>query len=311
MVEPPDGRLPRRSTGRPGQPRPPGKPAHDEAAGARLAPGEQARIDESVVRVARRGRGPTIAAALVTAAFLVGLVRPWDWLAGGSPTVPAPPAPVAEAGLITASPQAGMAGVRPSGKPDGDAEPAAAAPTCAYPTAWRTATIQMWAGARARVWTAAEAVAAATVDDPSIPFNIVASDTVEAIGWCAPVTGPDRPPLAAVATLFRLDDGVAFEVAVDRLEPAVPDALGELWLPQGQAGGRRPLWAPGRYVIRLAAPSGGYERYLGIQVGLPGPGPTLEPNPEPEPEPTPARTPEPSPARTPEPPPAPGSDPAP
>jgi hypothetical protein len=159
------------------------------------------------------------------------------------------------------------------------------------------------------VWTAAEAVAARRVDDPSIPFNLVASDTVEAIGWCAPVTGPDRPPLAAVATLFRLEGGVAVEVAVDRLEPAVPDALGELWLPPGQAGGRRPLWAPGRYVIRLAAPSGGYERYLGMQVGLPEPEPTLAPSRVPEPEPSampgPGSSatlpPEPSAARTPEP----------
>ena len=181
------------------------------------------------------------------------------------------------------------------------AGPASQAPTCAYPTAWRTATIQTWAGARARVWTAAEAVAATRVDDPSIPFNLVASDTVEAIGWCAPVTGPDRPPLAAEATLFRLEDGVAIEVAVDRLEPAAPDALGELWLPQGQAGGRRPLWTAGRYVIRLAAPSGGYERYLGMQVGLPEPEPTLAPTLAPEPEPTAARTPEPSPATGPTP----------
>jgi hypothetical protein len=74
---------------------------------------------------------------------------------------------------------------------------------------------------------------------------------------------------------------VAVEVAVDRLEPAAPDALGELWLPQDQPGGRRPLWAAGRYVIRLAAPSGGYERYLGMQVGLPEPEPTLEPSLEP------------------------------
>ena len=118
---------------------------------------------------------------------------------------------------------------------------------------------------------------------------------MEAIGWCAPVTGPDRPPLTAEATLFRLVDGVAIEVAVDRLEPAARDALGELWLPQAQAGGRRPLWAPGRYVIRLAAPSGGYERYLGMQVGLP------EPKPEPSAAPEPS-APEPSPARTPEPP---------
>lgn len=288
MVTPPDGGQPWRSTGRPDQPRPPAGLTPDEADEARLAPGEQARVDKAVVRVARRGRGPTVAVALVAGAFLLGLVRPWDWLTGGAAAVPAPPAMVTEAGPAVPSPYPGVAALPPSARAAGDPEPATAAPTCAYPTAWRTATIQMWAGVRARVWTAAEAVAAAGVDDPSIPFNPVASNAVEAIGWCAPVSGPDRPPLTAEATLFRLMDGVATEIAVDRMEPAARDALGELWLPREEAGGRRPLWAPGRYVIRLAAPSGGYERFLGMQVGLVEPMP--EPSVEPMPEPSAART---------------------
>jgi hypothetical protein len=236
-------------------------------------------VDEAVVRVARRGRGPTIAAALVVGAFLVGLVRPWDWLTGGVVSTPAPPA-TAEGGGATLAPSAGAGG---------DPAPIIGAPTCGYPTSWRTSTIQLWAGARARVWTAAETVPAVGATDPSIPFNLVASEAVEAIGWCAPVSGPDRPPLAAEATLFRLVNGVATEVAVDRLEPAAGDALGELWLPPREPGRPRPLWAPGRYVIRLAAPSGGYERYLGLEVGLPGTTPSAAP--EAEPKPSAARTP--------------------
>jgi hypothetical protein len=247
-------------------------PPDDEAG---FAPGEQARMDEAVVRVARRGRGPAIVAALVAGAFLIGLVRPWDWLAGDAGAVATPAGIAAEAGGADPSTYAGAAGARPSPRNDGDPEPLSGAPTCGYPTSWRTSTIQMWAGARARVWTAAEVVPATGVDDSSIPFNLVGSEAVEAIGWCAPVSGPDRPPLTARATLFRLVNGVATEVAVDRLEPVARDALGELWLPRMQAGGRRPTWAPGRYVIRLAAPTGGYEQYLGLRVGLP------EPKPEP------------------------------
>jgi hypothetical protein len=302
---PPDGGQPRRSTGRPDQPRPPAGLTPDETGEARLAPGEQVRIDEAVVRVSGRGRGPTVAAALVAGAFLVGLVRPWDWLTGGAAAVPAPPAMVADTGRAAPSPYAGIVALPPSAQAGGDPEPASAAATCAYPAAWRTATIQMWAGARARVWTAAEAAPASGADDPSIPINLVTSDTVEAIGWCAPVTGPDRPPLTAEATLFRLVDGVATEVAVDRLEPVARDALGELWLPREQAGGRRPLWAPGRYVIRLATPSGGYERFLGLRVGL------REPKPQPSATPSAPRTPGPSEARTPGPSSATGSAPAP
>jgi hypothetical protein len=245
-------------------------PPDDEA---HFAPGEQARVDEAMVRVARHGRGPAVVAVLVGGAFLLGLVRPWDWLSSGTGAVATPSVPTAEARTAAPSPYAGAAGAPSSARTGGDPEPLSGAPTCAYPTTWRTATIQLWAGARARVWTAAEAVPATGVLDPSIPFNLVGSEAVEAIGWCAPVSGPERPPLAARATLYRLVDGVAIEVAVDRLEPVARDALGELWLPREGADGRRPAWAPGRYVIRLAAPSGAYERYLGLQVGPPEPRP--------------------------------------
>jgi hypothetical protein len=261
-------------------------PPDDEAG---LAPGEQARIDQAVVRVARRGRGPTIAAALVVAAFLVGLVRPWDWLAGGAASDPVSP-PTAGVGGATTERSGSAASVAPSLAADGDPTPLSGAPTCGYPASWRTSTIQLWAGERARVWTAAEAAPASGVDDPSIPFNLIASDTVEAIGWCAPVSGADRPPLAAEATLFRFADGTWVEAEVDRLEPVARDALGELWLPPGQAGERPPSWAPGRYIIRLAVPSGGYERYMGLAVGLP----ERSPEPSATPAPAPSTTAEPS-----------------
>ncbi|HYO44673.1 MAG TPA: hypothetical protein VES19_15850 [Candidatus Limnocylindrales bacterium] len=262
---------------------------------SRLAPLERARADEAVVRVHRgRSIGPPIVAALVVVAFLLGLLRPWDWLAGDGAT-----------GILPGG--EGAVGAVGRGIDDGPAvdggrdretpstEPFQA-PTCGYPTSWRTAAVSFWAGARARVWTAAEAVAATGPDDPSIPFHPIASDRVEAIGWCAPITGPDRPPLAAVGTLFRVRDGVASEVAVDRLEPAEPDALGELWMPPAPTVGRRPEWAPGHYVIRLAVPSGSYARYLGLEVGvgdLPGAAP--EPLPSRSPEPLPSRSPEPGP----------------
>jgi hypothetical protein len=128
------------------------------------------------------------------------------------------------------------------------------------------AAVQDWAGRTAHVWSAAEAVTAAGPGDPSIPFFAIVSSTVTAFGWCAPVIGDERPPLVAAGTLYRLDAGGPHALPFDRLEPAAPDALGELWVPVPQSAGRRAPWAPGRYVIRLAAPAGGYERYLGIEV---------------------------------------------
>lgn len=226
-------------------------------------------------RLGRTGQGPVLVALVVAAAFLVGVVRPWDWLAPGS-------ASPGTGRVGVANPSAGGtdgSGAGPGTSGDGDvgttdggtgmtAAPAPAtvvAPTCAYPLSWRLASVGDWGGRTARVSSAADAVAATGPGDPRIPFTSIASTTVEAFGWCAPVSGSERPPLEAAATLFRLGSDGPREIAHDRLEPAAPNALGELWMPVRQSSGRSP-WPPGRYVIRLAAPGGGFERFLGIEV---------------------------------------------
>jgi len=197
-----------------------------------------------------------VAAGLIAAAFLLGLLKPWDLVA--------PPGdPTDSAGLP------GAAGVALTGSPG--ALPTPPAPptrqlTCAFPLQWRSSTIQDWAGRTARVWTAVDAVRADGPDDPAIPFEPVVAASVTAIGWCAPIDGPDRPPLALTATLYRIQDGVAREVPYDRLEPGEPDALGELWLPRPLGVGNRPMWPMGRYVIELRSDSGGYRRYLGLEL---------------------------------------------
>jgi hypothetical protein len=300
-VTPPDGTQPRWSAGRP-DPLRPSTAAPDREDEARLAPHEQARIDEAVVRVARRGRGPLVVAVLVVGAFILGLVRPWDWLAG-DPAVASRPDPGGAAGAAPAgaAPAGASRGPGDDGsgasREPGSGEAAAPleAPTCGYPTGWRTASISLWAGARAQIWTAALAVTAAGPDDPAIPFHAIASEMVEAIGWCAPVSGPERPPLTAIGVLFRLRDGLATEVAVDRLQPVARDALGELWLPRARAPGPRSAWPAGRYVIRLATPTGSYVRYLGLEVGVPA---RAEPSPGDEP-PTPGGAPSPGGAASP------------
>lgn len=224
-------------------------------------------------RLARRGPGPALVAILVVAAFLAGVIRPWDWLAPGPASPGSGPAGTSDGaasrpGAGPGAPAAGdgVLGTRAAPDAPTPATPPAVERTCASPQSWRLAAIQDWGGRVARVWAAAEAVPADGPEDPRIPFTTIASTGVTAIGWCAPVSGPERPPLAATGTLFRLDAGGPRQLSYDRLEPAVPHALGELWMPLPQSVGRRPPWPPGRYVIRLAAPSGTFERYLGVEV---------------------------------------------
>jgi hypothetical protein len=229
-----------------------------------LAPREQARIESAVTALGRGGGpGPVIVTGLVVAAFLLGLFRPWDLL--GPPTsLPA----VTPPGSVDGSADDG----RPIPPPSSTVARRTAPPvprtaiTCALPSQWRSSTIEDWTGHQARVWKAVEVVQASGPTDPAIPFEPIVSPTVTAIGWCAPVNGPDRPPQNLTASLYRVRDGTAVQVVYDRLEPSEPDALGELWVPLPRTVGNRPSWPFGRYVIELRSTSGGYIRYLGLEL---------------------------------------------
>lgn len=217
--------------------------------GAVLAPREEALIAEAVTSVGRRGRGPVFAGVLIAAAFLLGLLRPWDLVAPRSDQrTPVPGSTSSSAAGRTAPPAPTRA------------------LTCAYPSQWRSSTIEDWTGRQARVWKAVDVVDGTGPDDPTIPFAPIVAATVTAIGWCAPVDGPDRPPLALDASLFRIENGAATPVPHDRLEPAEADALGELWVPRPLGVGNRPPWTFGRYVIELRSGSGSYVRYLGLEL---------------------------------------------
>ncbi len=212
-------------------------------------------LEEAIRPVAKRGRGPTFTIALVVLAFVLGVVRPWDWLPNGGAASDARPGGEAAAtgALVTGSGDAGGTGATPAGPTPTPAPGSveAAAQVCAYPQGWRSATLQNYAGRRALVWTAVDAVSATGPLDPSIPFEGVAGDTFTAIGWCAPVDGPDRPPDGTTARLFRVADGRATPEPYVRLHPAAPNPLGELWGPVGS-----PAASPGPVRPRATSTGG-------------------------------------------------------
>lgn len=226
---------------------------------------EEAALVASVRPVGSRGRGVTLAAVLIVVAFVIGLARPWDWLAA-APAGDASPVASTVPGDATPNPgDDGQGGVSPIGSniPDTD-QPE---PTCGYPTDWRSATIQTWAGRRARVWTAVEVAQASGPTDPAIPFQVVAGDDFTAIGWCAPVSGDERPPAAAHGRLYRIEgDGTAVELVYTRLEPRASSSLGELWVPAEEPMTSDRGWPVGRYVILLEADDGRWDRWLGLDL---------------------------------------------
>ncbi len=250
--------------GRPGDGPTPGDDAPEL-----LAPREQRRVEESVRTVGQAGRGPAVVGALVVGAFLLGLIRPWDLLGPSATDVARPAGPTAAAAAQGASAATGNALTAPDGTA-GRGQTAPPAPsralTCALPTQWRSASIEDWNGRPARVWKAVAVVTATGPGDPAIEFEPIVAATVTAIGWCAPVDGPERPPQTLAMALYRIRDGVPVPVGYDRLEPSESDVLGELWVPKPRGVGNRPTWPMGRYVIELRSPSGTYARYLGLEL---------------------------------------------
>jgi hypothetical protein len=237
--------------------------------------------EEDIRPVAGRGGSRFLVVALVLAGLGVAttVVKPWEVIV---PAVPGAPVPGGwhDGGAATRPLSTPVA----SPAPDGSPALTTTSPACASPQSWRTATIESWFGRMARVWSAVEAGEHA-LEDPSLPFEPVVAERITAIGWCAPVLGPDRPPVAARASLWRAgDEGMELVVSYVRLEPEGPNALGELWAPPP---GNEGVWPPGRYVIELRTPSGSWRHTIGIEIltarpdTTPAPSPSMSPSPAP------------------------------
>ena len=201
---------------------------------------EEAASPVQSARSAGRARGAADRRVLLVAAFVVGVVRPWD-LAGPAPR----PGPAARA------PARLGRGVAPGTRrradasaPDGPAGAhwPSAGSTCGYPSGWRAATLQRWAGRERpiRSWIAVDPVApAARPDDPAIPFAAVADRTVLAIGYCAPVDGEQRPPSAVDVEVCRAGGRAPrrLEGLVRRLEPPAAERARRAVAPGRRADG--------------------------------------------------------------------------
>ncbi len=202
--------------------------------------------------------------AVLLGVIIVGIIKPW-----GSDG--APPTSDSAGPISTAAAVAQTEGGAP-GSPVTTRDPNAGLDvTCGTPSGWRAATLQEWLGRPTpiRSWIAIEPVEASGPLDPTIPFAPVATDVVTAIGYCAPLDDAHRPPEVAGARIWALRDGGAVALTLVHLEPDADNALGGLWGPAPElhdepatSGG----WPPGRYVIEVSAPGGGYARWLGLEI---------------------------------------------
>jgi len=193
---------------------------------------------------------------LVGAVVLLAFYKPW---ATGSKSPPVslyqPAAPTPE--------------VSPTPRPTTELDIVAG--FCLEPSGWRVYSSERWGGQTVRSWTAMTPISSATgPTDPRIPLIPVVSQAVLAIGFCAPVYGPDKPPQDAVSRLYRLTEitipgerGTQSEaIAPVRIAPAGrPSFLGAAFAPLTGTS-----WSDGAYVMRVEG--SGYTRWFGIQVEI-------------------------------------------
>jgi hypothetical protein len=192
-----------------------------------------------------------------------------------SPPLPSAPGPGATPLRVAAE---GTGGLRVSQSPT-PAEASVAA-ICLEPGSWRTATIETWRDRTVRVWRAIDPVPASGPDDPAIPIVPAVGSRIAAIGFCAPVVGPDRPTGPATVDAWSLAPagsagaGVAPTPVALALRQLVPDGsvspLGGLFGPPGPASSATG-WPPGvvvfRYVRDAGTPSSA-ATWFGIEILL-------------------------------------------
>jgi hypothetical protein len=253
--------------------------APDRAPADRRA-GEPSRAP-AAVRIADGGRGPFLLAALILV-FIVGAVlKPW-----------APPA--RPQGLVQgATPQPTL--VAPSVEPDALAGLRA---QCEEPEGWRVYSRGGFLDLAVRVWRSVEpATAAVGPLDPAMPL-IQVGVVNEAVGYCAPWTGAERPPDVSLVSAWRLarDAGgsqAAVAVPLVRVAPDRASVLGALYA--GPADGSDPAdgttagWPLGRYVFAVRSPT--WERWWAVDISTPSAAPdpagSLAPSPAPSQPPSP------------------------
>lgn len=206
----------------------------------------------------RDGRRSAAATLLLIAAIVsVAVVKPWGDIGIGDA--------IMAFATPTARPQ--PPGPRPTPAPPDAAD--RLAEVCLAPSGWRVLATERWHDARIRSWRAIEPSTASGPLDPSIAFTPVAAEAVPVLGYCAPVSGPDRPPADARGDVFALIDGASEEVRVTRFAPVDDVSGGAAWSGwgRGASGGAFSLtWPLGRYVFRVGTHDGRYERWIGVEV---------------------------------------------
>jgi hypothetical protein len=225
------------------------------------------------MRLPRGARSPLIpfAALGILVAIAVATARPAVSGASDPGAAPGTTVAVGPGGSALARSASGQS---PSSSPS--AAEAAVGSICLEPGSWRTATIETWRDQTVRVWRAIDPTRASGPDDPGIPIVPAVGSRIPAIGFCAPIVGPDRPTGTATIDAWWRESAVdraspasaAVPIQLNALVPAgSPSPFGALFAPSAP-GSATSGWPPGVVVFRYTEISGQApsSSWFGIEV---------------------------------------------
>lgn len=255
-------------------------------------------IRVETVPVRRAGRWPALLVGL--AAVLVGLaiVKPWGGADDGRAD-PVAPSPLAVAlATVVASPAAQVSA--PAAVVSADAAPVALLPgqVACDTLDWQLVTLGTLLRWTVRTWTPITPVEASGAADPSIPDLSLGSSDVVGMGACAPSNGSERTGTASrIVAAWRQGAATGLPAAAGGAATggAAASAFGRVGLAdldRLSAGGlaaatslrpasvaelvrpfpatQRGRWPAGHYVLLLASPDAGPDRWIAVDIGTAG-----------------------------------------
>jgi hypothetical protein len=212
-----------------------------------------------------------IAVGVVVVALALAIVKPWAAIDNvGRETSVA---------RVVAKPRPATA---PALVPKTDTDRAIVSEMCLEPNGWRLFAAERWPDRDARRWVHVVPLAGASGPaDPRIPLIGEPSLAVMSVGYCAPVSGPERPPSAVSTTIYRLrhgsapDDPLAWDVIrPPRVLPTLDESsLGGAWASPGSTAASTTGWADATIILRIAAARPGaedYTRWFGAVIDVGG-----------------------------------------
>jgi hypothetical protein len=231
---------------------------------------DRARLDDThrfvspTARIGPADRGSALVAGLIVLFLGVALMKPWDAPTGGWGAAGGVPLPDSAGALPGA-------GATPAPTPDlSDLRQ-----HCQEPLGWRVYSREGGNGRTVRAWRSVEPAPSASGPlDPAIPV-VQLGPGIEALGYCSPWTGLERPAVRSKVQAWRLaperrgGDGFV-ALALRSIAPAAPTPLGALFGPLiggDRVGAPGQGWPAGRYVFSLSSP--GWERWWAVDIAEP------------------------------------------